>query len=159
MKEFPHLRFHTHGLHFLHFWRGCVLVVYKYFVMHFEDQETFNLCRRWTCIPASTFCCWSLVGSGRVGFTLGISITYPAFLTSYSRSKDCKTTDTEMDCVFPFNYNGVTYTGCTIFGDSKPWCVTKTDRNGDMEGSFWGLCDATCPIEGCRIQRFCCWED
>ena len=148
MKEFPHLRFHTHGLHF---WHGCVLVVYKYFVMHFEDQEVFNLSRRWTCIPASTFWFWLLVGSDNRLLALGISITYPAFLTCYSRSKDCKTTDTEMDCVFPFNYNGVTYTGCTIFGDSKPWCVTKTDRNGDMEGSFWGLCDATCPMEGCRI--------
>ena len=97
---------------------------------------------------------WSLVLGDTAQTTiaqdlaLGISITYPAFLTSYSRSKDCKTTDTEMDCVFPFNYNGVTYTGCTIFGDSKPWCVTKTDRNGDMEGSFWGLCDATCPMDG-----------
>ena len=153
MKEFPHLRFHTHGLHF---WHGCVLVVYKYFVMHFEDQEVFNLSRRWTCIPASTFWFWLLVGSDNRLLALGISITYPAFLTCYSRSTDCKTTAGD-HCIFPFNYKGVTYTGCAIFGASTnhqpqftvSWCATQTWKGNVMK---WGRCDAaTCPMDGCRI--------
>ena len=111
---------------------------------------------------------WSLVLGDTAQTTvaqdlaLGISITYPAFLTCYySRSTDCKTTAGD-HCIFPFNYKGVTYTGCAIFGASTnhqpqftvSWCATQTWKGNVMK---WGRCDATtCPMDGCRIQRFCC---
>ena len=100
---------------------------------------------------------WSLVLGDTAQTTiaqdlaLGISITYQTFLTSYSRSTDCKTTAGD-HCIFPFNYKGVTYTGCTIFGNST-WCATKTG-SGWWKGNVrkWGRCDAaTCPMDGCRI--------
>ena len=100
---------------------------------------------------------WSLVLGDTAQTTiaqdlaLGISITYPAFLTCYySRSTDCKTTAGD-HCIFPFNYKGVTYTGCTKDGDST-WCATKTG-SGWWKGNVrkWGRCDAaTCPMDGCR---------
>ena len=84
---------------------------------------------------------------------LGISITYPAFLTCYySRSTDCKTTAGD-HCIFPFNYKGVTYTGCIFLFDTShsTWCATKTWKGNVRK---WGRCDAaTCPMDadGCRI--------
>ena len=41
--------------------------------------------------------------------------------------------DPEKECVFPFNHNNFTYNGCPIDqeDESKRWCSTKTDKNGD----------------------------
>merc|ERR1719153_1434007 len=53
-------------------------------------------------------------------------------------------------CVFPFNYMGVSHTGCTtIDGDTTPWCSTQTDANDDHVPGVgaWGYCDATCPVQ------------
>ena len=54
-------------------------------------------------------------------------------------------------CAFPFNYMGVSHTGCTtIDGDTRPWCITQTISGGDMAASgAWGYCDTTsCPVQG-----------
>ena len=54
-------------------------------------------------------------------------------------------------CVFPFNYMGVSHTGCTtIDGDTTPWCSTMTDENNDHVSGVgaWGYCDASCPVQG-----------
>jgi len=56
-------------------------------------------------------------------------------------------------CAFPFNYMGVSHTGCTtIDGDTRPWCITQTTANGDLAasgaGPNWGYCDTTsCPVQ------------
>merc|ERR1712001_761046 len=53
-------------------------------------------------------------------------------------------------CAFPFNYMGVSHSGCTtIDGDTTPWCSTQTDANNDHVGGVgaWGYCDASCPIQ------------
>ena len=54
-------------------------------------------------------------------------------------------------CVFPFNYMGVSHTGCTtIDGDTTPWCSTQTDANDDHVPGVgaWGYCEASCPLQG-----------
>ena len=77
----------------------------------------------------------------------------PVFLTSCSRSTDCKAVGPggSAECVFPFKFNGVSHSGCTTSGGYKPWCSTKTDANNNHVSGVdaWGTCDATCPMEGC----------
>merc|ERR1712212_1159427 len=54
-------------------------------------------------------------------------------------------------CAFPFNYMGVSHSGCTtIDGDPTPWCSTQTDANDDHVSGVgaWGYCDASCPVQG-----------
>merc|ERR1719491_100145 len=49
-------------------------------------------------------------------------------------------------CVSPFNFGGETISGCTtIDGDTKPWCSTQVDENGDHVAGVdaWGYCDAS----------------
>jgi len=53
-------------------------------------------------------------------------------------------------CAFPFNFMGVSHTGCTtIDGDPTPWCSTLTDENNDHVSGVgaWGYCDASCPLQ------------
>merc|ERR1719412_3593192 len=53
-------------------------------------------------------------------------------------------------CVFPFNYMGISHTGCTtIDGDTTPWCSTQTDANNDHVPGVgaWGYCEASCPLQ------------
>ncbi|CAB4069744.1 PXDN [Lepeophtheirus salmonis] len=64
------------------------------------------------------------------------------------RVEECKTTD-GIPCVFPFEYGGKTYKGCTVINDpeSLPWCSTRTYSNGTHIGGkgFWGHCSLDCP--------------
>ena len=48
-----------------------------------------------------------------------------------------------LPCVFPFEWEGKTYTGCTGDDDSagRPWCMTDND---DLH---WGFCNEQCPLE------------
>ena len=53
-------------------------------------------------------------------------------------------------CVFPFIYQGKTFSSCTRFDDPdhKPWCSTLVDENGRhvcLQGK-WGYCGNDCPI-------------
>merc|ERR1712243_163512 len=46
-------------------------------------------------------------------------------------------------CVFPFNFMGVSHSGCTtIDGDPRPWCSTQTDANDNHVSGIeaWGYC-------------------
>ena len=41
-------------------------------------------------------------------------------------------------CIFPFNYKGDTYTGCTTEdNDNRPWCYTSYNYNKDH---LWSNC-------------------
>jgi len=71
---------------------------------------------------------------------------------------DCLTVggpDTASKCQFPFNYDGVTWSGCTTANDpdGKAWCSTRTDTQGDhvLGGGHWGHCDLSCAV-GCTTQ-------
>jgi len=52
----------------------------------------------------------------------------------------------EQPCVFPFNYNEVTYNSCTTEGNilGQAWCSTMVDDNGDTVSGNWGDCPDTC---------------
>ena len=65
----------------------------------------------------------------------------------------CKTVggaDPGKPCVFPFTFEGVTYTECTTAGnapgDLSLWCSTLTYVNGTHVGGQgkWGNCNTTC---------------
>ena len=75
-------------------------------------------------------------------------------------------------CVFPFRYNGVSYSQCTLVEaeDNKPWCSTLVDSNGDhvSGGGHYGDCSPKCPLPGTqtlhkknlllRLSFFFCFE-
>merc|ERR1719222_1271740 len=42
-------------------------------------------------------------------------------------------------CVFPFRYNGVTYTSCTTQDKSDAWCSTNTTLAGTHVPGYYGL--------------------
>ena len=46
--------------------------------------------------------------------------------------------------MFPFTYEGVTYSHCTLRHDSQAWCSTRTDQDGNHISSEWGYCTQTC---------------
>eukprot|EP00439_Symbiodinium_sp_Y106_P017205 s2487_g2.t1 len=47
-------------------------------------------------------------------------------------------------CVFPFRYDGVQYTECTMVKASAKWCATETDANGHYISGKWGHCNDAC---------------
>ena len=47
-------------------------------------------------------------------------------------------------CIFPFKHDGITYNGCTMYKESKPWCLTKENENGTIKD--YGQCSDTCPM-------------
>ena len=72
-------------------------------------------------------------------------------------SPECKTLDVASDynadpgkaCVFPFTYNGVTYSECTTAdNDGHFWCATEVDAAGEVPDNKWGECGATCITPG-----------
>ena len=77
-----------------------------------------------------------------------------------TQSASCSTIsgpDPSSECSFPFIFEGVSWTGCTIADEPadnpQPWCVTQTNENGrppvDENGEFstWGYCHSSCPID------------
>merc|ERR550532_332064 len=48
-------------------------------------------------------------------------------------------------CVFPFRYNGVTYTSCTNQDKSDAWCSTNTTLAGTHIPGYFGYCPSSCP--------------
>merc|ERR1711936_39488 len=59
------------------------------------------------------------------------------------------TTEAGERCQFPFTIGSTTYTSCTKDFDenSKPWCSTKVDSEGNSITSFWGHCTEECPSD------------
>ena len=58
----------------------------------------------------------------------------------------CKTED-DKACVFPFQYKGKTFFGCTDFGTSngKPWCaIAPTKQGKEVVSPNWGDCKQPC---------------
>ncbi len=53
-------------------------------------------------------------------------------------------------CVFPFTYNGVTYSGCPVDleDSSKRWCSTQVDAQGNhvVGKDEYGHCAPDCPV-------------
>jgi hypothetical protein len=58
-------------------------------------------------------------------------------------------TSTKQACIFPFEFNQISFNGCTTMFDEKhkPWCATKVDVKGKgrADEGFWGYCQEICP--------------
>ena len=54
------------------------------------------------------------------------------------------------NCVFPFKYQGKTFSQCTTYQSpyGKPWCATKVDRQGNVIWDQWEDCNE------CSISKF-----
>jgi len=65
-------------------------------------------------------------------------------------SRTC-TTVKGRKCKFPFKFQGKTFASCTreFDPDSKPWCSTKTDLQGNhvVNEGEWGYCPSDCPVD------------
>merc|ERR1719205_14861 len=48
-------------------------------------------------------------------------------------------------CVFPFRYNGVTYSSCTTQDKSAAWCSTNSTLAGTHIPGYFGYCPSSCP--------------
>merc|ERR1712066_662995 len=48
-------------------------------------------------------------------------------------------------CVFPFRYNGITYSSCTTQDKSAAWCSTNTTLAGTHIPGYFGYCPSSCP--------------
>ena len=57
-------------------------------------------------------------------------------------------TENGQKCIFPFNYDGTTYSECTSVDHDRPWCAIQTPLTVDIDGNLvdeeWGNCDSTC---------------
>jgi hypothetical protein len=52
-----------------------------------------------------------------------------------------------LPCVFPFTFDGVSYSSCIVEGFPNPWCSTETDSQGTHVTGKWGDCDLdNCPV-------------
>ena len=63
---------------------------------------------------------------------------------------DCET-ENGKKCIFPFNYNGATYSACTSVDGAHPWCAYEVDSDRNLVGegkikgeAKWENCDAAC---------------
>ena len=55
----------------------------------------------------------------------------------------CATKDGQ-SCVFPFQYDGTSYSNCTTYNHDQLWCATEVDANGEYIGGQWGDCNSNC---------------
>ena len=83
-----------------------------------------------------------------------ISLILATFLWSFAGPPNniCHTVGNK-PCQFPFRYNGVSYSTCTLDAaddPSVPWCSTLVDDNGNhvSGGGHYGDCGPKCPFPG-----------
>ena len=60
------------------------------------------------------------------------------------------------NCLFPFNFKGVTYNSCTKASKllhkkdnsetESPWCALEVNQYGQVIVGKWGDCDPNCAI-------------
>ena len=65
-------------------------------------------------------------------------------------------------CQFPFRYNGVSYSSCTLEDaddETKPWCSTLVDNDGNhvSGGGHYGDCGPKCPLSGRSTLKWKTW--
>jgi len=55
-----------------------------------------------------------------------------------------------VDCKFPWSFNGVTHQGCINDFDpeGRYWCATELNDDRTQVGGQWGYCDTNCPPLG-----------
>lgn len=46
----------------------------------------------------------------------------------------------DKECNFPFIFEGITYTDCTMVGKDSSWCAIATDSNDNYITGSWGYC-------------------
>merc|ERR1712203_1319610 len=64
-------------------------------------------------------------------------------LASIAKAKSCATEDGQA-CVFPFQYDGLSYSSCTAIDSDQLWCATEVDADGDYIDGQWGNCNSNC---------------
>merc|ERR1719300_933321 len=99
--------------------------------------------------------------------TTTIISTTTTIYTSSNTTSGVNTTDSpcytvsgamvQAACVFPFTFQGVTYSTCTTAGGfSRPWCSTATDTNTNHLKGYWGDCDGNCPTSDTNTSDSSC---
>ena len=76
--------------------------------------------------------------------------------TKRNENIECKTNGgatPNLDCVFPFTYEGDEYHMCTMNGFISHWCATKVDTDGKFIDQEWGVCELTCPMEPIEVEE------
>ena len=64
-------------------------------------------------------------------------------------------------CVFPFKYNGRTYSDCTHVDHTQLWCPQKVNSKGEWAPPMaWGECATVCPRPckshgNCDARHYC----
>ena len=66
-------------------------------------------------------------------------------------------------CVFPFMYEGKTFTSCTTYKNKgTPWCATEVSSKGKYLKNKWGVCDCSRMGKKCNsspVLIFLTWKD
>ena len=72
--------------------------------------------------------------------------------TSVGDDQICRTISgprPNLECKFPFTFQGKKYDTCTITGRKRkqPWCPTELNKIGSFIRGKWGFCDISkCPL-------------
>ncbi|KAF2348197.1 Fibronectin type II collagen-binding, partial [Trinorchestia longiramus] len=59
--------------------------------------------------------------------------------------RSCPTVAANQECIFPYFYFGVSYSGCVALSDGRSWCPTQVDENMQYTG-VWAYCAEGCPV-------------
>jgi hypothetical protein len=54
---------------------------------------------------------------------------------------------TPKQCLFPFEFNDISFNGCThkFHPENQAWCPTKIPEDGKYD--HWGYCSEKCPLD------------
>ena len=69
------------------------------------------------------------------------------FIVCFPPDQECKTEsgpELDMPCIFPFNFQGDTYSECTSVEHVQPWCATEVYSSGNYVEGKWGNCNSYC---------------